>query len=245
MGKKLIHERSTVDNGEIEHFKTLNQRWWSGKSKLQSFNDVRVPYIFNALLLTENIKSVENLKILDVGCGGLLSEELAKLGAIVDAIDPGSDSVEVARHHASLNPTLVNLTYIVTTIEEHAIENAEKYDVVIASEVVEHVTEKEMFLEACIKCLKPNGSLFITTFNKTIRSWIMGIVLIQEVLNIIPRGTHAWNKFISPDAIRKILEIHNCKTVDVQGIRFNFLSRSWSQSSSTSINYALHAKKIL
>lgn len=213
---------------------------------MQSFNDVRVPYIFNTLLLAKNVKSVENLKILDVGCGGgLLSEELANLGAIVDAIDPGSDSVEVARRHASLNPALINLTYIVTTIEEHAIENAEKYDVVVASEVVEHVTEKEMFLEACIKCLKPNGSLFITTFNKTIRSWIMGIMLIQEVLNIIPRGTHAWNKFISPDAIRRILEAHNCRTVDVQGISFNFLSRSWSQSSSTSTNYALHAKKIL
>lgn len=246
---QLCNEISSVDDAEIEHFSRTSERWWSGKSTLHSLNNVRVPFICKGLVLTkdtENSKPLENIKILEVGCGGgILSEELARLGAIVHAIDPGSEAIEVAKRHALLDPSLTTLSYILTTVEDHAIENSEKYDAVIASEVIEHVTEKELFLESCIKCLKPNGSIFITTYNKTIRSWIMGILVVQEIFNIIPRGTHAWDKFVSPSDVTNMLEKYNCKTLDVQGSWFNILSRSWVHSSNTSLNYSLHAKKIV
>ncbi|KAK4883898.1 hypothetical protein RN001_000169 [Aquatica leii] len=237
---------STVDNAEMEHFKKLAWRWWGKRTALHTMNLVRVPLIQEGLFgfLMNGPQPFANKHILEVGCGGgVLTEELAKLGGIIHGIDPNAEAIAVAKQHATFNPQLLNLTYSIDTIEQHATSNSEKYDVVVASEVLEHITEKETFLEYCVKCLKPGGSIFITTFNKTYRSWIMSIILIQEILNVIPRGTHSWDKFISPDNVSKMLQKLNCKTMQVKGIDFNFVTKNWNQSTDISTNYFLHAVK--
>lgn len=119
------------------------------------------------------------------------------------------DLITVAKNHAQLNSTLENLTYLHESIEEHSIRNLEKYDVVVASEVIDHVNNPFLFLEACVKCLKPGGSIFVTTFNKTWLSWLAVIILVEYIWGLLPRGTHSWNKFISPNDVADMLK--QCK----------------------------------
>lgn len=110
------------------------------------------------------------------------------------------------------NPSLTNISYLCESVEDHAKHNYETYDAVVASEVIEHVNEPEIFLENCIKCLKPGGSIFITTLNKTWSSWLFGIVLAQYIWGFIPRGTHDWKKFLDPKDVEKMLENCKCNT---------------------------------
>lgn len=113
--------------------------------------------------------------------------------------------INIAKEHAKNDKNLNKLTYHCEAIEEHLKENFEKYDAVVVSEVIEHISEKVAFLDNCVKCLKPNGSIFITTFNKTFLSKVGGIFFAEKILNIIPRGTHEWDKFISPHKLETIL----------------------------------------
>ncbi|KAF5307549.1 hypothetical protein FQR65_LT06905 [Abscondita terminalis] len=238
---------STVDKSEIDHFKALSSIWWNEETILHTMNKLRVPFIQNGLSnsSTDISTSFEDKLILEVGCGaGVLSEDLAKLGGAVHGIDPSPETIAVAKQHASLNEELSNLKYSVDTIENYALHNFEKYDAIVASEVLEHITNKEVFLEACIKCLKPGGKIFITTFNQTIISWLYSVIILQEILNIIPRGTHAWKKFISPEDVATILQKNNCKTVEVKGLSVNCVTGNWRWTSSLSNSYALQAVKL-
>ncbi|KAF2888715.1 hypothetical protein ILUMI_17458, partial [Ignelater luminosus] len=148
------------------------------------------------------------LRILDVGCGGgILEQDLAILGGTIVGIDLGPETIRVAKAYtAALNPSLTNISYFCESIEHHAKCNYETYDAVVASEVIEHVNEPEIFLENCIKCLKPGGSIFITTFNKTWSSWLLGIIFAEYIWGFIPRGTHTWDKFFDPRDVEKMLE---------------------------------------
>lgn len=167
--------------------------------------------------------------------------------------------MEVAKSHASTDPTLKSLTYLCSTVEDHVAENEAKYDAVIASEIVEHVTNKEDFLQACVKCLKPKGSIFVTTLNKTLPSYVGGIVLAEYVFGLLPKGTHQWDKFITPPHLQRILEDGKvvlktravtltwfsvgCRTRAIHGMGFNFVNQTWFWSGLKPINYALHAVK--
>lgn len=142
--------------------------------------------------------------------GGILTEPLAKLGSKITGIDVSSELINQAKQHAAQNPSLRNINYSLESIDEHVKNNTGKYDAVVASEVLEHVTDQKVFLEACVKCLKPKGSIFITTINKTTLSWLGGIVFAEYVLNFVPRGTHDWNKFIAPHQTQRILEDCKC-----------------------------------
>lgn len=134
---------------------------------------------------------------------------MARLGGDITGLDATSDLIEIAKTHAKLNPYLKSLNYVCTSIEEHAVENEAKYDALVASEIIEHVSNKEEFLKACVKCLKPKGSIFLTTINKTYVSYLAGIVAAEYVLRWLPKGTHQWNKFISPPQLQRLLE--DCK----------------------------------
>lgn len=247
---------STVDPDELRKFQSLANKWWDEQGEfaaLHAMNDLRVPFIRDNLLNVHRArhpgKPLAGLKILDVGCGGgLLTEPLGRLGAKVLGIDPVENSIGTAQLHSSFDPDLCErVSYQVCTLEELSggeDEGAGHFDAVVASEVVEHLADLETFAFCCSQVLKPGGSLFITTINKTNLSYMLGIVVAEQLLRIVPDGTHDWEKFVSPVDLERLLESHGFSVQSVKGMLYNPLSGAWSWTDSTAINYALHAVKL-
>jgi 2-polyprenyl-6-hydroxyphenyl methylase/3-demethylubiquinone-9 3-methyltransferase len=185
------------------------------------------------------LKPFQGLRILDVGCGGgILCEPLARLGAEVVGIDPVEESIEVARNHAAqmnLSPT-----YLPYSVEDLP-EDLPLFDVIIASEIIEHVPDPHHFIEACTAHLKPSGGMFLSTFNKTLKSYLLGIVAAEYVLGWAPRGTHSWDQFISPQDLSRLLSSRGLGQQELSGVAFSPFKREWAFSSSTDVNYFLWA----
>ncbi|NWU99428.1 COQ3 protein, partial [Upupa epops] len=243
---------SSVDPLEMKKFQLLAQKWWDEEgeySALHSMNDIRVPFIRDTLLnMSRNFRlgnPLYGVKILDVGCGGgLLSEPLGRLGASVTGIDPVEDNIRTADQHKSFDPVLAKrIQYKSSSLEEIVEESMETFDVIVASEVVEHVADLEMFIKCCSQVLKPEGSLFITTINKTQLSYVLGIVVAEKIMGIVPEGTHEWKKFVPPEELQHLLESNGFSVKTVSGMMYNPLSGLWSWVENTSVNYALHAVK--
>lgn len=213
---------------------------------------VRVPFIIQNLEKTGRIKSgdLSGVRILDVGCGvGILSEALAIAGAEVVGIDPSENLLRVAKEHklkTMKEHPLMNLTYYSELVEDFAAKNKEKFDVVVASEIVEHVPDPEFILKHSIKALKPGGSIFMTTMNRTFRSFICGQVFASWICNIIPRGSHSWFKFMKPEEAETIFNKYNCHKAAETGFLymvFFTLQRKFIFIKDTSIMYGMHAVK--
>uniref|UniRef100_A0A8C3N6R6 Ubiquinone biosynthesis O-methyltransferase, mitochondrial n=1 Tax=Geospiza parvula TaxID=87175 RepID=A0A8C3N6R6_GEOPR len=241
---------SSVDSEEIKKFQLLAHKWWDEEGEyaaLHSMNDIRVPFIRDTLLSMSSNYQLGNplsgIKILDVGCGGgLLSEPLGRLGASVTGIDPVEDNIRTADRHKSFDPVLAErIQYKSSSLEEIVEDSMETFDVIVASEVVEHVADLEMFIKCCSQVLKPEGSLFITTINKTQLSYVLGIVVAEKIMGIVPEGTHEWEKFVPPEELERLLESNGFSVRSMKGMLYNPLSGSWSWVQSTSLNYALHA----
>ncbi|XP_075001657.1 ubiquinone biosynthesis O-methyltransferase, mitochondrial isoform X3 [Calonectris borealis] len=252
MKRHFSASHSSVDSKEMKKFQLLAHKWWDEEgeySALHSMNDIRVPFIRDTLLnMSRNYhlgNPLSGVKILDVGCGGgLLSEPLGRLGALVTGIDPLEDNIRTADQHKSFDPVLAKrIQYKSSSLEEIVEECMETFDVIVASEVVEHVADLEMFIRCCSQVLKPEGSLFITTINKTQLSYVLGIVVAEKIIGIVPEGTHEWEKFVPPEELERLLESNGFSVKTVNGMLYNPLSGSWSWMESTSINYAMHAVK--
>ncbi|CAI9570183.1 unnamed protein product [Staurois parvus] len=216
----------TVDPIELKKFQTWSAKWWDEEGvykALHAMNDIRVPFVRDVLMSKSYDHDVGcplfGIKILDVGCGGgLLTEPLGRLGAAVMGIDPLEDNIRTAILHKSADPALDKLIqYKPCTLEEVAEQTVESFDAVVASEVVEHVNNPEAFIQSCFHVLKkPGGSLFITTINKTKISYVLGIVLAEKVMSIVPEGTHDWDKFIPPEELERLLESSECYECNVR-----------------------------
>jgi len=253
--RHLRRMSSTVNAKEVDKFKQMSSDWWNpnGVCKpLHSMNRLRVPLVRDGLIETgvahhehiDTSKPLHGLRILDVGCGaGILSEALARIGADVTGIDACFDNIEVARDHAANDKSLESLKYLNTSIEDHADEVGEYYDAVVASEVIEHVDNQEMFVSKCSSVCKSSGSLFMTTISKTQLSWLVAIVGAEYVLRLLPTGTHEWDKFITPQTLRELFNVYGCQTKLVHGMMYNPLTNNWSWSPDSSVNYAIHAVK--
>lgn len=244
---------STIDPKEVEFFEKMSNDWWDPNGRvflLHQLNRNRIQFVRDGLANTGIIKGDTNLplkgtKILDVGCGGgILSEPLARIGAEVTGIDTSLQLIDVAKKHALLDSDLLGrLNYVQTSVENFEKENKEKYDAVVASEIIEHVIDPQLFLKCCSAIVKPGGSLFITTPNRTLLSWLSVIIAAEYIFKYIPIGTHEWNKFISPEEVQRLLEIYGLKTKLIHGLMYNVLKHEWIWSSNTSMFYALHAFK--
>ena len=205
---------STLNEEELNKFRSLNQiDWWTDPifEGLRQMNELRVPFIrdsFNGR--TDTSKPLNGIKLLEIGCGaGLLSEPLARLGANITAIDPIKENIEAALNHSQNDRSIGdNLKYESVSIEDLSTRDQMKqhFDGIIASEVLEHVDNVELFLSSGLKCLKKGGNLFITTISQTPIALIGAIFMAEYVLNIVPRGTHQYNKFITPEALSLILK---------------------------------------
>ncbi|XP_057690307.1 ubiquinone biosynthesis O-methyltransferase, mitochondrial [Corythoichthys intestinalis] len=260
VSSRSVHQ-TTVDPGELKRFQALAIKWWdeNGEFKaLHAMNDLRVPFIRDNLLNAQKAqdpgKPLAGLRVLDVGFGGgLLTEPLGRMGATVLGIDPVEESIGTAQLHSSYDPNLAErVSYRTCTLEELSADVAEEeagrgdvlFDAIVASEVVEHLADLETFIFCCNHVLKPGGSLFITTINKTNLSYALAIVAAEQILSIVPRGTHDWEKFISPVELERHLESNGFSVQSVQGMMYNPLSGAWSWINSTAVNYALHAVKL-
>ncbi|XP_078068754.1 ubiquinone biosynthesis O-methyltransferase, mitochondrial [Mustelus asterias] len=244
--------KTTVEPDEVKKFQALSQKWWDRNGEfaaLHALNDLRVPFIRDALLTYSETQQLgcplHGFRILDVGCGGgLLSEPLGRLGAMVTGIDPLEDNITTAEMHKSFDPVLQEqVQYTACSLEDMATEATGMFDAVIASEVVEHVGDVEMFIRYAVQMLKPGGSLFITTINKTFLSYVLAIVAAEKILRIVPNGTHEWERFISPDELERLLVFSGFTVETINGMLYNPLFGTWSWISNADVNYALHAVK--
>ena len=239
---------STVNKKEIEKFSKMAAEWWdpNGKFKpLHKFNPIRIKYIkeniINSFKLKSKKKPLDNINILDIGCGGgLLSEPMRRLGANVTGIDASSKNINIAKLHAKKNKLKIN--YLCSSPEKLKIQK--KFDVILNMEIVEHVEDINFFINSCSKLLKKNGLMFVATLNKTLKSYLFAIIGAEYVLRWLPIGTHDWEKFVKPEDLKKILNKNNLKLEKLDGMNFNIISDEWSVSSDTSINYIVKSIKL-
>lgn len=247
----MTETATTVDPREVERFAALAAEWWNPRGKmrvLHKFNPVRLAYLRERI--TDHfgrdaraIRPLEGLRLVDIGCGGgLISEPLARMGASVVGIDPAERNVRIAALHAQESGVPVD--YRATTAEELA-DAGERFDVVLAMEVVEHVADVGLFLARAAEMVKPGGLLFAATLNRTKRSFALAIVGAEYVLGWLPKGTHDWNRFITPDELQIALEAGGLKVVDREGVVFNPLADEWRRSDDLSVNYVMAAQKPL
>jgi 2-polyprenyl-6-hydroxyphenyl methylase/3-demethylubiquinone-9 3-methyltransferase len=238
---------NTINKEEIEKFSKIAEEWWDPEGKfkpLHKFNPIRISYIKNNIVesfkLENKKKPLENIKILDIGCGGgLLSEPLSRLGAEVVGIDASSKNINVANLHAKKNH--LNIKYLCTSPENFKTDI--KFDVILNMEIIEHVEDVDFFLKSCSKLLKKDGIMFVATLNKTLKSYLFAIIGAEYILRWLPIGTHEWEKFVKPDDLINILKKYNFELNALDGMKFNPLKDEWSLSSDKSINYIGKFKK--
>jgi len=240
---------STVDETEVERFSALAAEWWNPRGKmavLHKFNPVRLGFIKETACEhfgrdARRLDALAGLRILDIGCGGgILSEPLARLGGAVVGADPSSANIAAAKLHAADGG--VSVDYRETTAEALA-DAGERFDVVLAMEVVEHVADVPLFVARCAEMVKPDGLMIAATLNRTLKSFALAIVGAEYVLGWLPRGTHQWDKFVTPNELEIALERSGLRVVKETGVIYNLIADRWQLSSDTDVNYMTVASR--
>ena len=233
---------STINKKEIEKFSQLAEEWWNPNGKfapLHKFNPIRIEFIREKLIShfkldSNSDKYFKNINILDLGCGGgLLSEPMKRLGAKITGIDASEQNIKIAKMHAKKINLKIN--YINCAPEKLKIN--EKFDVILNMEVIEHVSNVDLFISNCSNVIKKNGIMFVATINKNLISYMEAIIGAEYILRWLPIGTHDWNNFLDPNNLNYIAENNGFKNKDLVGIRFNPITRKWKRSSNVSVNY--------
>jgi 2-polyprenyl-6-hydroxyphenyl methylase / 3-demethylubiquinone-9 3-methyltransferase len=244
--------QSTIDPAEVAKFEAMAAEWWdpNGKFKpLHMLNPCRLDYITTQIAAEfgrdlSDPKPFTGLRLLDIGCGGgLLSEPMARLGATVVGADAAAGNLPVARLHAEQSGLEIDYRH---TAAEDLAEAGEQFDVVLNMEVVEHVADPQNFLDACQALLKPGGLMICSTINRNPKSYVMAIFGAEVVMRWLPRGTHEWDKFITPDELYNLISTAKLTPVDRKGFVFNPILWSWSLSDrDLSVNYVTASTKPL
>ena len=240
---------TTINKEEVARFGAIAKEWWDEEGKfkpLHKLNPLRLAYIRqhildNFSLDTKNVKIFKGLDIVDIGCGGgLLCEPMARLGANIVGIDAAKRNIEIAKIHAKEVGLKIN--YRAMSVEELAKGN-KQFDIVLNMEVVEHVNNVPLYLKYCAKLVKPKGLMFISTINRTAKSFALAIIGAEYILNWLPKGTHSYDKFITPEEISKMIERENMRIIDRSGVSYSLLNDEWHLSRDMAVNYMIAAKK--
>ena len=245
----MKHRASSIDDAEVERFSRHAADWWDARgpmAALHKFNPVRLAYIRDKAAERfgrepKKLDCLKGLRMLDIGCGGgILSEPLARLGAQMVGVDPSKENIAVASAHAQDSGVAVD--YRATTAEDLAAVK-ERFDVVLAMEVVEHVVDVGAFVETCTSMVKPGGLMIAATLNRTLKSFALAIVGAEYVLRWLPRGTHQWDKFVTPNELELAFERGGLRVTAERGVIYNPFADRWQLSSDMDVNYMVVAER--
>lgn len=239
----------TIDPEEVARFSRVARQWWDPRgpmAALHKFNPVRLSYVRDRTAAHFNrdpkrLDSLAGLRILDIGCGGgILCEPLARLGASVVGVDPSESNIAVAQQHAARSGLSIN--YRNATIETLS-QAGENFDVVLAMEVVEHVTDVGLFVKQAAEMVKPDGLMFVATLNRTAKSYALAIVGAEYILRWLPLGTHQWDKFVTPDELENAIEQGGLRIIGETGVIYNLFADRWQLATDMDVNYMVVAEK--
>ena len=229
-----------VDPAELAKFSDLAHRWWDPESEfrpLHELNPLRLHWI-------DQQAELKGKHVLDVGCGGgILADSMARKGADVLGIDLAGKSLKVAQLHA-LEASTPNIHYREVAVEVLAAERPQSFDVVTCMEMLEHVPDPASVVKACAQLVKPGGWVFFSTLNRNAKAWLLAVVGAEYVLNMLPRGTHDYRKFIQPAELAAWCRLPGLNLVEIKGMAFNPLTHKYSVSADTSVNYMMATRKV-
>jgi len=249
MNRDTKADNSTVDTAEVRHFDAMADSWWSPRGDMRTLhmiNPVRLAFVRDAACRhfrrdPKQLDCLKGLRFLDIGCGGgILSEPLARIGAAMVGADPSVPNIEVARRHAAESGVAVDYRPV---LAEELADAGERFDVVLAMEVVEHVADVSLFVKRCAEMVNPGGLMIAATINRTMKSWMFAIVGAEYILRLLPLGTHHWDKFVTPAELEASMAQHGLEVIDERGVTFNILSGELRLSTDMDVNYMLVAER--
>ena len=226
-----------VDLNEVEKFNKIAHKWWDPSSEFKPLHDInplRVNYINDLFPLNEK-------NILDVGCGGgILAESMARLGGNVTGIDQSDIAIKIAKLHAKENN--LSIDYKLLNIEDFLKKDSNKFDVITCLEMIEHVPDPVSIIKSCSKKLKKNGRLYVSTINRNLKAFLFAIVGAEYILNLLPKGTHHYEKFIKPSEVKSWANSLNMNISNITGMTYNPFLKKYSLGSDVSVNYILELR---
>lgn len=226
-----------VDLNEVEKFNKIAHKWWDPSSEFKPLHDInplRVNYINDLFPLNEK-------NILDVGCGGgILAESMARLGGNVTGIDQSEIAIKIAKLHAKENN--LSIDYKLLNIEDFLKKDSNKFDVITCLEMIEHVPDPASIITSCAKKLKKNGRLYVSTINRNLKAFLFAIVGAEYILNLLPKGTHHYDKFIKPSEVKSWANGLNMNISNITGMTYNPFLKKYSLGSDVSVNYILELR---
>lgn len=229
---------SNVDQAEVAKFEALASRWWDKESEFKPLHDIN-PLRTNFI---DGHAQLAGKKVLDVGCGGgILSEAMAQRGATVTGIDMGEAPLKIAKLHALESG--LNIEYQKIPVEELAEQQAESFDVVTCLEMLEHVPDPSSIIRACYKLCKPGGQVFFSTLNRNPKSFLLAVVGAEYILNMLPKGTHDYKKFIRPSELAAWARQSGLNIGELTGMSYNPITKTYKLGRDTDVNYLMQTSK--
>lgn len=234
----MPNTNTNFDKNELAKFEALAYRWWDTESEFKSLHDIN-PLRLNFI---DEHAGLKGKKVLDIGCGGgVLAESMVNQGAEVMGIDLGDAPLTVAKLHAKEQN--LDVDYQAISAEDLADQQPASFDVVTCMEMLEHVPDPAAIVEACSELVKPDGHVFFSTINRNPKSFLFAIVGAEYILNLLPKGTHEFEKLIRPSELDHWIHRFSMYTNEIVGMNYNPLNKSYNLSADISVNYLIHAKK--
>lgn len=228
--------KTTIDEVEVAKFAQHATQWWDPEGPLKTLHDINPA----RLTFIEHTQSLSGLRVLDIGCGGgVLSEAMAMKGALVTGLDVEDAAIIAARKHSM--ESKLKIDYICQALEEYV---AEPFAVITCMEMLEHVQEPQLIIEHAARLLKPGGYLFLSTINRNLKSYASVVIAAEYLLNLLPRQTHDYDKFIKPSELATMIRSNGLDIVEIKGMGYNPLTRQASLKDSVAINYLMACRKI-